>query len=197
MRDVYGDSKAVWTPIRDFATGELAERADCSPQALHGVWRGCERFYQHLVETGETLAECCGLHPDTELTVTKPTRQFPEGRATCRRWVPGALEILQQEGIAIWRKLGTAPRNTLYRIQIYQYPPLLTPQQVGRLSAAARINHSDFIGKRLGLDLAAWERVQAYGFLAIKVNLDGLALDLPEAGVLSAAARNTLFFRVR
>lgn len=192
------DGSLNWTPAVDFTGRELARRAACSVQRITGVWRGCHIFDKAYFEDGEIL-ECCGQHQEAEVTTTKPTAQFPEGRPTCRHWVPGALELLEAEGLGVYRKHGDSPRSTFYSMQVWQHLPLLTPAQVGRLDSVIQIDHRQFISGLLrsqGLELSTWMQVQAYSFLAMLDQVrEGLALPVPAVGVLSAVARNHIFFK--
>jgi hypothetical protein len=192
------DSSLVWTPAKDFAGIELARGAATPYQRIVGVWRNCGEFDRALFETGEMIP-CCRQYAG-EMTTTKPTDQFPQGRPTCRHWVPGALEVLEAEGLAVYQKHGDTPRNTFFAIQVYQHPPLLTPLQASRFVSKFQIEHREFVRgllKSQEIGLAAWTAITAFSFLPLLpevVRLTGLEMPLPEVGVFSALARNHIFF---
>jgi hypothetical protein len=114
--------------------------------------------------------------------------------------VPGALEILEAEGLVAYQKHGDTPRNTFFAVQVYQHPPLLTPLQASRFVSKFQIEHREFVKgllKSQEIGLAAWTAITAFSFLPLlpkAVRLTGLELPLPEVGVFSALARNHIFF---
>lgn len=194
LRSCDKDASAPWTEVRDFRGKELADQLRCSVQRITGVWRTCPVFDNAYFEDGEVLGRCCGrsapelLEPGDWPHQTRPIRG-EAGRPACRHWVPGALEILQAEGLAVWEKRGSGPRNTYYSIQVYQQLPLLVPKQVELLASAIQVKHARFLRKRELYQ--PWSAIQSYSMLAERQHvLDGLVLPQPSDGVLRADAYN-------
>lgn len=75
-----------------------------------------------------------------------------------RYWQPGALDIMQNEGIAAIREEGKG-RQRSYRIRVLNSPPLLTPSQVNRMPPLLGNAHDEWI-ERAKLDLAAWQQLE-------------------------------------
>lgn len=212
VRSFCKDGSLAWTPARDFTGAELARGADCGIQRITGVWRGCPRFDQAMFDEGQMLSRCCEQYDYREATkgwpqLTRPTAEHPEGRRTCRHWVHGALEILEAEGLMIYQKRGSSPRNTFYSVQVYQQLPVLTPKQAGRFDNKLRIDHRRMLHGLLRAhqaqnggwqySLNQWERETIYSGLAALPSEDvlaGVALPVPEGGFFRATARNTIFF---
>lgn len=189
------NAAAPWTEPREFRGSDLAAHVDCSAQKVTGVWRPCKVFDEAYFENGEVLTVCCNQHAG-EFTDARPSKSFPAGRPMCRHWVHGALEILQAEGLAVWEKIGTGPRNTYYTIQVYQRLPLLTPKQAERLPASIQSDHKRFFRVR-GLYEAWMSYEPYYSMLALQMEEKGLKLRKPEEGVFNARAlkrRNYIFF---
>jgi hypothetical protein len=198
LRSMGRDSRLQWAEPVEIRAVELARRVGAHSQQITGVWRTCHRFDQALRDDGLIWEQCCGLHPGS-LTRLRPSADWPQGRPACRFWRHGALEILEAEGLAVYQKHGDQPRSTYYSVQIYQHPPLLTPRQADRLGRV-RVDHRRWLRRFLReqkIELSAWEQVRAYSFLALRDRrrlLAGLDLPAPDNGVLSAIARNNIFF---
>lgn len=189
------NASAPWTEPREFRGSDLAAHVDCSAQKVTGVWRPCKVFDEAYFENGEVLTVCCEQHAG-EFTDARSSKSFPGGRPMCRFWVHGALEILQAEGLAVWEKIGTGPRNTFYTIQVYQRLPLLTPKQAERLPASIQSDHKRFFRVR-GLYEVWMSYEPHYSMLALQMEENGLKLRKPEEGVFNARAlkrRNYIFF---
>lgn len=75
-----------------------------------------------------------------------------------RYWQDGALDIMQQEGIASLREEGRG-RQRSYRIRVLNSPPILTPSQVQRMPLLLSNAHDEWI-ERAKLDLAAWQQLE-------------------------------------
>lgn len=189
------NAAAPWTEPREFRGSDLAAHVDCSAQKVTGVWRPCKIFDEAYFGNGEVLTVCCNQHAG-EFTDARPSKSFPGGRPMCRHWVHGALEILQAEGLAVWEKIGTGPRNTYYTIQVYQRLPLLTPKQAERLPASIQSDHKRFFRVR-GLYEVWMSYEPYYSMLALQMEENGLRLRKPGEGVFNALAhkrRNYIFF---
>jgi hypothetical protein len=195
LRSYCKDATLQWTPPVRMTGVELARRVGHHPQRITGVWRNCPHFDKVLAETGSPI-KCCGRYAHSKMTVTKPTPQYPNSRPVCRHWVPGALDLLEAEGLLVYRKHGRSTKAVHYELQIFQRPPLLTPRQAARLSKPLQQRHLDYIRglySSQGYSLEAWSRIEAYTFMALRPAADvllGLELPRPKAGVLCAVARN-------
>lgn len=197
LRSLCKDASVTWTPVREIRLKEIATRTGFSPQRIGGVWRGCPAFDEALLERGEVI-ECCERWPATERTTTRATAAFPQGRPTCRHWVPGALEILAEEGLIVWHKTGTHSTNLMIRVQALYSLPLLVPNQVERLPRKLQTDHARWTHGLLNGQASAWRSSDLYSALAARQAelLAALEPDMADfgMGVLSASAHNSLFF---
>jgi hypothetical protein len=181
IRDRLDDKKydRAWTPVWEVLLKDLARLTRCSSQQLTGCWRPCPVFdHALLAETGEVI-DCCGRYG------YPGNRELPGERPMCRYWSAGVFQLLAEHGLAAVRQIGTAARNTRFAVQIYRWPPLLTPWQTARFSDEARQAHAGFLGE-LGIDLSAWQQVEAVSLMRVWFDRSGLVLD--DGGVLNAIA---------
>lgn len=181
------DALISWTPPIEITGAELALAIRANVQRVVGVWRQCKRFNKAYFEDGEVWPACCGDHAG-EIGLIR-SRLYPEGRPACRFWVPGALEILEQEALAAIVKHGTSPRSTFYTIQVYQRLPLLTPFQVDRLPGKLQVAHARFLRKRGLADVWRQQYGDLYSMLALGLDETGLELEPADTGVFRARAR--------
>lgn len=81
------------------------------------------------------------------------------GRAECkgRRRTIGALEVLENERIVYTRAYGNGPK-TIYTFRVLDHLPLLTPQQVNKLTHRLQKRHQHDIA-RCQLDFEEWEQL--------------------------------------
>lgn len=203
------DARREWTPPIDFTASGLAKGIGCTAQAITGVWRGCARL-DRAQEEGQPLNECCQNYVLIEAVdewpgQTKPTKAHPQGRATCRHWVFGALEILAAEGLAVVRQHGTTARSSFFTIQIWQALPILARRQADLLDRSTRIVHRNFLtgllsrvqkdNPRLKISLAGWQQTDLWSFLPLLEPQHSPDLELPlsELGVLASGQNPILF----
>ena len=79
------------------------------------------------------------------------------GKGSARRRQPGALEILQEAGLlAIERQ--HAGRRSRYRFHVLKDPPILTPDQLARLSPRLQETHAALLA-RCGLDERTYQQL--------------------------------------
>ena len=204
IRDQFDTSRldGAWTPPLTKSAGEWAALLGCSPQKLGGVWRGCAMFDAYLREQGEPPAACGNCYPRVEPvaqwpSATKPTPAHPDGRPTCRHWVPGVLETLALERWAYVVTRGVTSASAI-TVQVYLRPPLLTPQQAEALPGNAAAAHERALVEEHGVDMAAWRQVDALRMVDLHQDLAGLELVEPavKAGQLSAVALSSFFLRL-
>jgi hypothetical protein len=185
IRDRLDDKKydRAWTPVWETLLKDLARLTRCSSQQLTGCWRPCPVFDRALADGGEVI-DCCGRYG------YPGNRELPGERPMCRYWSAGVFQLLAEHGLAAVKQIGAAARNTRFAIQIYRWPPLLTPWQASRFSAEAQQAHEAFL-RELGVDLEAWWRVEAVSLMRVWFDRSGLALE--ENGVLNAIAFKNFF----
>lgn len=200
IRDQFDVSRldAAWTPPLSKSAGEWAALLGCSSQKLMGVWRGCAMFDAHLSEFGEPPAACGNCYPRVEPVAQWPSRtkalpDWPEGRPTCRHWVPGVLETLALERWAYVVSRGSTSASTI-TVQVYLRPPLITPQQAEALPAGVAADHEQALRQEHGVDLAAWRQVDTLRMFDLHQDLAGL--ETVEPGQLSALALSSFFLRL-
>lgn len=184
IRDRLDDKKydQAWTPVWEVLLKDLARLTRCTSQQLTGCWRPCPVFDRALNETGEVI-ECCGRYG------YPGNRELPGERPMCRYWSAGVFQLLAEHGLATVKQIGTAARNTRFAVQIYRWPPLLTPWQASRFSDEAQQAHARFLAD-LGIDLEEWRRVETVSLMRIWFDRSGLVLD---DGVLNAIAFKNFF----
>jgi hypothetical protein len=200
IRDQFDISRldADWTPPLTTSAGEWAALLGCRHQKLLGVWRGCAAFDATLAETGAPPAQCGGCYARIEAVGswparTKATPEWPDGRPTCRHWVPGVLETLAQERWAYVIVRG-ATSDSAITVQVYLHPPLLTPQQAEVLPAAVAAAHERSLAGEHGIDLATWRQIDALRMVDLHQSLAGL--ELHKVGKLCATAQSSFFLRL-
>lgn len=161
----YGDA---WTPALTYSAGQWATLTGVNHQRLFGVWRGCPAFDIAYIE-GEQMGACCRAYPHLETDLdesagwpqrTKATPEWPEGRLTCRHWIPGAFEMLAAEKLAGVRIQGKTSDSEV-RVQIYLRLPLLTPAQAARLPGDVQREHESALTREHGVDLNTWRSIEA------------------------------------
>jgi hypothetical protein len=180
LRDRQDDTKykLAWTPVWEILLKDLARLTRCTSQQLTGCWRPCPVFDRALSETGEVIG-CCRRYG------YEGNRELPGERPMCRYWSAGVFQLLAEHGLAAVKQIGTAARNTRFAVQIYRWPPLLTPWQVGRFSNEAQQAHAAFLSE-LGIEPDAWNRVNAVSLMRVWFDRSGLVLE--GDGVLNAIA---------
>jgi hypothetical protein len=200
IRDQFDVSRldAAWTPPLTKSAGEWAGLLGCSSQKLMGVWRGCATFDAHLTEFGEPPAACGHCYPRVEPVADWPSRtkalpDWPEGRPTCRHWVPGVLETLALERWAYVVTRGSTSASAI-TVQVYLRPPLITPQQAEALPAGVAADHEQALRQEHGVDLAAWRQVDVLRMFDLHQDLSGL--ETVEPAQLSALAQSSFFLRL-
>jgi hypothetical protein len=82
----------------------------------------------------------------------------------CRCHQPGALDMLEAEGVAVIERPGPGARCG-YLICVCRSLPLLTPHQVSRLDSDTQKRHATWLQAR-GLDLKSWARLTARHLVA-------------------------------
>lgn len=204
------DGKREWTPPVDFTASGLAKGIGCSSHAITGVWRGCA-WFDRTREEGQPLGECCQNYALIEAVEewpgqTKPTKAYPQGRATCRHWVFGALEVLAAEGLAVVRQHGTTARSSFFTVQVWQALPILARRQADLLDRSTRIAHRNFLAgllsrvqkddPQLKISLTGWQQIDLWSFLPLlePQHSPDLELSLPKLGVL-ASGQNPILFK--
>lgn len=146
-----------WTPPRDFHLSDLVRAIKGTDKQVRGCWRTCHRYNQELVQ-GIVKDFCfCDLHAG-ELALGKPfLPDYPDGKPICHFWRAGLLDLLQIEEIITVQPQGDPfkPATVMFRIQVFQPLPLLTPWQVGQLANSIQDEHRKWLSRH-GYNLAAW-----------------------------------------
>jgi len=144
-RDVRPVGPEGWTPEETLSVSRLARAAaDGDRGAIAGRRRVCGAM--EAGEPGERCRQC------------DRKRSLDEAGA-CRYLLPGALVVLEREGLVVVRRLGEG-KQTSYRVRVVRTLPLLAPRQAARLAAETRRLHEQWL-RRHGVDVARWERVTA------------------------------------
>ncbi len=142
-----------WTPIAEGPYADLAEAIGVGSTGITGRKDQCVE-YNLKKELGLPL-ECCGRHQQHNIERSKKS-----GEMHCYFWRPGALEILDREGLLRIASSGKNKHHQL-KFQIWHSLPILTPFQVSFLKEKKANEHEQWLKTaalpdRLGLDLEEW-----------------------------------------
>jgi hypothetical protein len=137
------DPLGRWTPPIRINLDQLAHQlAGGNRLTVAGVWRICQRF------SPDDPGACQDCPQRDAAGVVGPVD------GPCRFRLPGALEVLEAEGLARLDRGGSA-RNDTYQVSVIRSFPLLSPQQAGRLHPATQARHEHWL-LRNGVDVDAW-----------------------------------------
>jgi hypothetical protein len=195
LRDQFDANKgeAYWTPIQEYRFGDIARLTGSSFQQVAGVVRQCPKFNHYLTETGQPLTPCPGCYKGARQSLLEPEEDYPEGRPTCQYRRAGVLEVLAREGWIAIEKNGSETRGMKCEIQVYRYPPLLTPAQVAAFSTDLKEAHEQFLESEYSVSIPDWQATEVESFMDLWHETAGLKLPLLRLEVSSAFARNNIF----
>ena len=137
-----------WTPAISVKLDHLARLlAAGSRQTVAGAWHTCNRF------SPDGLRACRDCSQRDAAGGVGPVD------GPCRYRQPGALDVLEAEGLARVDRGGSA-RNASYQVSVLRSFPLLSPQQAGRLHPATQARHEHWL-LRNGVNLDRWRSLAA------------------------------------
>jgi hypothetical protein len=150
-----------WSPPKKYSYADLAGKlGKANGRYVGGDPLECHQS-REARKAGHPLqgqAECC-LSPQYDWLRLTP---HPNGQGLiCKHWHDGLLEILCQVGLAV---VELKPRQRKSTIQVWRMPPLLTPQQYGRLNAQIQADYDGWLEQYGHLfnvpNRLAWERIE-------------------------------------